>query len=262
MNQPKRVMIISKILYLIFLFTFISCSSLGYKKHSFFNYYSDNFECTNSPETRNPAKFQKYLDLAWNPVRERYNQENLSISKVDVVIVGDSLIHMFHYPNEQLLLEQFPGINIYGRGIGGDTSGLLLNRLEANVLSLNPKTIIIEIGGNDLIFGVCLSTLEENIHKIIRLIRTKNKNTRILLLSVPPVGNKEVNSISPVYNLFLRTLTEEYENVQYIEFWKSMRSADSPFLKPEYARPNDKIHLNESAYKLWGEIIKPYLVKK
>jgi lysophospholipase L1-like esterase len=232
-----------------------------HRRSSFFNYHSDSFECTTEPITRNPDRFQQYLDIGWNPYREKYRNENLSINKADIVIVGDSLVHMYHYPDNSVFNKQFPNTNIVGRGIGGDTTGLLLSRIYENVLVLKPQTIIIEIGGNDLIFGICLSTIEDNIRKIIQIIQEKSPGTRIIFLSIPPVENSTLNSISPVYNLFLRTLTEEYSNIYYIELWKYMRQNDSPRLKPEYGF-GDKIHLNQQAYQLWGEILRPYITKK
>ena len=46
---------------------------------------------------------------------------------------------------------------VQGRGIAGDMTESLRARLRDNVFPLNPKNIIIEISGNDLIYGKCLN---------------------------------------------------------------------------------------------------------
>ena len=44
----------------------------------------------------------------------------------------------------------FPGIKCANRGISGDTTRGLLVRLQGDVLSLNPKGVVLLIGTNDL----------------------------------------------------------------------------------------------------------------
>ena len=158
---------------------FISCGTFNRRRE--LNYHSNRFECVSEPGWRyEKKKYEKYL-IAWTGFKEIYNKQNQDIKKLDAVIVGDSLVHLFH---DALLIKEFPGIAIYNRGIGGDMTDLLLSRIEENVLSLNPPLIIIEIGGNDLIQGRCLSNIEENVIKIVNLIHEKNKKTKILFLSI------------------------------------------------------------------------------
>ena len=48
----------------------------------------------------------------------------------------------------------FPGVKVANRGISGDTTRGVLIRLKEDVLSLNPKGVVILIGTNDLEEGV------------------------------------------------------------------------------------------------------------
>ncbi|MEM7180987.1 MAG: GDSL-type esterase/lipase family protein [Spirochaetota bacterium] len=234
--------------------------AIGLKQKYFgFNYHDPDFACQRNTISRSERYNQDYL-IKWNLIRSEYSKRNKSISKPDAVIVGDSLVHIFHGLGEgqETLRNEFPGIEIHGRGIGGDTTSLLLQRLEKDVLSVQPKTVIIEIGGNDLIFGNCLSAMEENVRKIVELIQAKEPKTRILFLSVPPIASKKLNTITPVYNLFLNSLEKKYKNFYYIEFWTKMREQDKPIIKQELRRPRDKIHFNRNGYKIWGEVLRPY----
>lgn len=234
--------------------------AIGLKERYFsFNYHDPDFECRSVEISRNETYNHRYLRF-WNQIRSDYHKKNREIQKPDAVIVGDSLVHIFHgLDSQQLSLKQeFPGIEIYGRGIGGDTTSLLLQRIEEDVMIIKPATVIIEIGGNDLRFGNCLSTIENNVRKIIEKIRSLNRKTRIIFLSIPPIANPKLNAITPVYNLYLNSLEKEYENFHYVEFWNSMRESDRPIIKQELRRPRDKIHFNRNGYKIWGEILRPY----
>ena len=69
--------------------------------------------------------------------------EALPIAPDDVVFLGDSITEAG--PWEEL----FPGIRVRNRGIGGDTTGGVLRRLE-QVTSGGPAKVFLLIGTNDL----------------------------------------------------------------------------------------------------------------
>jgi lysophospholipase L1-like esterase len=254
----------NNISFLLVIILLGGCKTLGMnpfrktQKNSFFNYHEKKFQCHHGSGIRDPDQFKLYKDKIWNPVRDSYNLDNKTKISSDIVIVGNSLIHIFE---DRLLKQEFPNLNIVGRGIGGDTTELLRERFESNVLSLNPKTIIIEIGGNDLIYGKCLSTIQENISNIISDIQSYDPKIKIIILSLPPTLSTELNSIVPTYNLFLIKLAKS-KNLEYIDLWNEMRDPDSPIIKQEYIRPFDTIHFNENGYRLIGRLLRPILNQK
>ncbi len=189
--------------------------------------------------------------------RLRYGQENQTIKQSKVVIVGNSLVVGFE-PN--LMRQELPGVPIVNRGIGGDMTESLLERIEEDVLVLSPQTIVIEIGGNDLIYGKCLSSTQKNIVSIVDTIHTKNPNTKIIFIAAPPTKVPELNRIVPIYNLFLSEFTKSRKNVIYVEVWNELRKPDAPSIGDEFVRPNgDPIHFNEKGYEVWGKKLRPLL---
>ncbi|MBK8395598.1 MAG: lipase [Leptospiraceae bacterium] len=255
-------MILRNSIIVCFIGFFIGCSSFpfGKGKHDFFNYHDPNFQCLADAGWRNPDLYSRYKTLGWDVLRQKYNEENLKIKSSNAVIVGNSLIQLFE---ERLVQKEFPNQSIVTRGIGGDMTEGLRARLPDNVFALNPKVIIIEIGGNDLIFGKCLSYTEKNIRGIVEDIRNFNKNIKIVFLSIPPTKDTRLNAIVPVLNANIQELSREY-NFTYLDLWKYMRDPDLPVIKEEYIRyfglgKMDKIHFNEKGYEVIGQLVRPLL---
>lgn len=246
MNFTKKIVI-------FFLLIGLSLNCNNFRRVTKSGYFNPSFRCLNGRGWKNRKKFRKYLKT-WRLFKNLYNQKNIEIKQANIVIVGNSLVHAF---SDALIQKEFPSFDIVGRGIGGDMSDLLLVRLEENVLSLNPETIVIEIGGNDLIQGKCLSFIKSNVIQIIEKIRLYNPDTKIIFSSVPPTKVYELNAISPIYNAFLSSLPSQFADVHYIDFWHEMMKKDKPIIKEQYSF--DSIHFNEKGYHLWGKLLRPYL---
>jgi lysophospholipase L1-like esterase len=250
--SPKKTK--NKLKYPFFILLFIfSCTTPTKKKP---DYFSVNFKCSNSPGWNGDIEgFQSYK-IQWTKLKNLYTTENLKLIKTKVVIAGDSLIQLFTIDK---LKKEFPGIDIQNRGIGGDTTYLLLERISDNVINLKPDLILLEIGGNDLIQGKCLSFIENNFTSIIQTIQLNLPSTKIVIISVPPTEVAELNSIVPVYNLFLSNFTNTHKNVEYVDVWMEMRDPDKPKIKKDYSRMNDKIHFNDAGYEAWGKLLRPFI---
>ncbi|EKR63927.1 MULTISPECIES: GDSL-type esterase/lipase family protein [Leptospira] len=244
--MAKRLPILSLLLL------FLSCSVLI--KKSYTDYTSSNFECWEGIGYRSSEKFEQYRNL-WYKMRSIYREENQKIKTANAVFVGNSLIQLF--PNE-ILTKEFPGA--VNRGIGGDMTETLLERLEEDVISLNPKAIVLEIGGNDLIQGKCLYLIENNLVRILDKLTGSLPKTKIVILGIPPVRARSLNNISPVVNLAWISIIQSYENVIFLDNWQWFREKDRSVLRQEFWLERDEIHLNENAYKVWVEKLKPILL--
>src|SRR5215470_11449680 len=77
-----------------------------------------------------------------------------------VVMLGDSITEGIDWR------ELFPQVRILNRGIAGDTSAGVLNRLD-EVIARHPKVVFLMIGSNDLQLGVPVPTIKANIKSII-----------------------------------------------------------------------------------------------
>ena len=81
----------------------------------------------------------------------------------DAVMLGDSHIEQIDWR------ELFPDVKILNRGISGDTSAGVLNRLD-EVIGRHPKIVFLMIGGNDLQMGVPVPQVAANIRSIVQTL--------------------------------------------------------------------------------------------
>jgi len=169
-------------------------------------------------------------------------------SKADIVMIGDSITDGAEWS------ELFPNISIVNRGIGGDTTRGVLNRMET-IYSTNAKKAFVMIGVNDLGENISVDETLSNYEKII----TKLKQHRITpyIQSVLFVGDKYAyknNDISKL-NLKLKEFSEK-ENVIFIDLNKVL--SENGKLRKSYSS-KDNIHLNGEGYYIWKNSIKKYI---
>ena len=84
------------------------------------------------------------------------------------VLFGDSITEIFNSYELFYAFSQTTGQAVYNRGISGDTSDRLLERLECNALNISPKNLVILIGTNDIGLGLLTEYTLNNIKEILQ----------------------------------------------------------------------------------------------
>lgn len=99
---------------------------------------------------------------------------NLGSRGSSVIAFGDSLTAGYgasageDYPSR---LSAMSGVQVVNAGKSGDTTESALTRIESDVLSANPRIVIVGLGGNDFLGGMAMQTTEANLRTIIRRIQ-------------------------------------------------------------------------------------------
>jgi lysophospholipase L1-like esterase len=135
-----------------------------------------------SAQPANPNLHRLLID--WGGLN-RYGSEDTEIrppkgGENRVVFLGDQVTENWS--------DFFPGKPYLNRGIANQTTPQLLVRFRQDVISLQPKVVIIQGGTNDLagITGPATEgTISENIQSMVEL--AKLHNIRVVLASVTPV---------------------------------------------------------------------------
>lgn len=169
-------------------------------------------------------------------------------SKADIVMIGDSITDGAEWN------ELFSNISILNRGLSGDTTKGVLNRLES-IYSTNAKKAFIMIGINDLGVNISVDEIFSNYVKIIT--KLKQHGITPYIQSVLFVGDKYAyrnNDISKL-NSKLKSFSEK-ENVVFIDLNKVL--SDNGKLRKSYSSADD-IHLNGEGYYIWKNSIKKYI---
>lgn len=81
-------------------------------------------------------------------------------------------------------------ITIHNKGVAGNTTINLLNRIDEDVLSENPDLVILMVGTNDMLNSkkfVSYEDYELNLKQIVETI--KKNNAQVLLMSTPTVDS-------------------------------------------------------------------------
>jgi lysophospholipase L1-like esterase len=139
---------------------------------------------------------QFYTEYEVKHKTQNYELLNKYCEKNQIVIAGDSIAEL--YPASELLNEYLKSIgkSVYNRGIGGEISQHFSERLESNIIPLNPDYMLIIIGTNDLSQGVPSEEIIGNLSTAVDLIQTKSSGTRLLLSSLLPVNATLPDTIS------------------------------------------------------------------
>jgi acyl-CoA thioesterase I len=176
-----------------------------------------------------------------------------------IVAVGDSLTAGYGvaeteaYPvllEKRLLLDGF-SFKVINAGVSGETSSGVVSRIDWVITSLNPDIIILETGANDGLRGVDAQVLENNLDKIIRIIKTNGIGILLAGMKLPPnLGPVHTARFSKVYPKMAQK-----HDISLIPF----------FLEPVAgkARYNqaDRMHPNSEGYQRILEYIYPYVLE-
>jgi acyl-CoA thioesterase I len=102
------------------------------------------------------------------------NVANLDSHGSAIVALGDSLTAGYgavageDYPDQ---LAKRIGSPVLNAGVSGDTTAAALARLETDVLSRDPRIVIIGLGANDYLRGSPISATEASLRTVIQRIR-------------------------------------------------------------------------------------------
>lgn len=185
------------------------------------------------------------------------------------IFIGDSLTFGYGVPKNKSWIETFKSysltsnknISVINKGINGNTTTDMLNRFTEDVTILNPKSVFIMGGTNDLLSNRPLNLILDNIELMLKEALTK---TDKVFIGIPPRIIKE-----DAYKLFMPSSTYDYceanlpklreelisicknYNVKYIDFYNM-----SLGIEPKKIFV-DGIHFNEEGNKLvFSEFIK------
>lgn len=98
---------------------------------------------------------------------------NLDSRGANIIAFGDSLTAGYgagageDYPSR---LSSAIGVPVINAGISGDTTDMALARIAPDVLSRDPRIVIVGLGGNDFLRSVPIATTEANLREIVRKI--------------------------------------------------------------------------------------------
>jgi len=180
--------------------------------------------------------------------------EKLPKSNSDIIFLGDSIT------DEGEWSELLGNPHIKNRGISGDTTSMLQNRLET-ILDSKPQQIFLMIGINDLVYDEkSPEAIVAGYKQILQQFQAKIPTTQVFVQSVLPVNNNITRYWQNPHNIlklnsYLQELAQEF-NYQYIDVFSHLVNSENQ-LDVKYT--SDGEHLNGAAYLVWRSVIAKYV---
>jgi lysophospholipase L1-like esterase len=174
--------------------------------------------------------------------------------QASLVLFGDSITEGWGKRTETL----FPGVKIANRGIGGDTTRGMLLRLKDDVLSLNPKGLVMLMGTNDLAEKAAPADISGNVKLIIAEVKKLNPKLPIVFCLVFPSSDKKdrpVAAVKALNDAYLAAVKGDPQ-VTVVDTWTLFANAEGDADPKEFP---DLLHLNDAGYKKWAAALRPVL---
>jgi lysophospholipase L1-like esterase len=152
----------------------------------------------------------------------------------------------------------FKGVKVANRGISGDTTRGVLIRLQEDVLSLNPKGVVILIGTNDLEEKATPEVISGNLKLIISALKKHNAKMPIILCNTFPSSatkRRPADQIKKINQLYFAAVKGDAQ-ITVLDTWLLFADAKGDAKKPEFP---DLLHPNQIGYDKWAASLRPLL---
>lgn len=175
-----------------------------------------------------------------------------------IVFIGDSITE-FWERYDSMFFSQNTYIN---RGISSQTTSQILERFQNDVIDLQPKSVIILAGINDIAENNGPISIEEIMNNIVSMVEKSLKNNiEVLLCSVLPANNFYWNpKIQPIEKIIqLNQMIKAYslvKQIKYVDYYTQMVD-ENLGLDKKYT--DDGVHPNLEGYLKMKSILEFYL---
>lgn len=182
---------------------------------------------------------------------------NTAAKEGQVVFFGDSITEFLNVSDWYGEYSIKSGLELYNRGIGGDTTLGLYKRAKENVTCIKPKAVVILIGTNDLGMGFDTEFIKTNMENTLKLFKQECPECKVIIDAIYPViegrAGKRKNADIREANRKLRALAEKYD-AAFIDLTDKL-SDEKGNLKEDCTY--DGLHLSAKGYEVTTrEIVK------
>lgn len=178
----------------------------------------------------------------------------------NIVFFGDSITEQ--YKLDKFFHEPY----IINKGVGGDKTEDLLERIEKDVYQYNPSDVIILVGINDILHDINDDDILLNIETIVNDIKLNRPAANIFVESIYPINEKLINENKEhkVYNKNIKSINKEIKQmclqngVTYINVFDSLTDEEGN-LKKLYTK--EGLHLTNLGYLRVTSVLQEYIKK-
>lgn len=154
--------------------------------------------------------------------------------------------------------KSFPGMGLINRGFGGSQMVDALRYLDRIVLPLEPRTLFLYEGDNDIANGKSPATVEREFREMVKRVHAALPATKIVFVGVKP-SIRRWHLIATVReaNARVKAITDGSDLLEFVDVDAPLLDADGKPRADLFV--DDKLHLNDAGYAIWTELIAPHL---
>ena len=198
------------------------------------------------------------ISIVFNLIQ--YSKYDSSNNMKNIVFFGDSITEQ--YKLDKFFHEPY----IINKGVGGDKTEDLLERIEKDVYQYNPSDVIILVGINDILHDINDDDILLNIETIVNDIKLNRPAANIFVESIYPINEKLINENKEykVYNKNIKSINKEIKQmclqngVTYINVFDSLTDEEGN-LKKLYTK--EGLHLTNLGYLRVTSVLQEYIKK-
>ncbi len=206
-------------------------------------------------------KFKKWVNELKN-IAPGYRDEIKKIKEKTLKIKSKRNLVVFYGSSSIRLWDNienhFNKFNILNFGFGGAFIQDCINHFENLFDNIEPKVIILYVGGNDLSLGYSENKINKLFKSLLSQIRIKFPNCFIFSISIKPSKHRidKMDSIKILNNMMKNEL-ENISNTAFINIFDKFID-DKGKIITEYFLI-DRLHLSKSGYDIWKNEVKKFL---
>lgn len=184
-------------------------------------------------------------------------EKNPALKQGQIVFIGDSMTERYKLDRAYKDLD----LEVYNRGISGDTATWLQARLGVSLFDLAPSKVVLMIGTNDINYGRSAEEIAGDYESILHLIRQNLPDAKIWCVSIVP-QNTDYSEGAAQNNAQIREANEKIKalacsyGLEYVDLY-SLLVDENGLLNGAYS--TDGLHLNRRGYAVWTNALKERL---
>lgn len=199
------------------------------------------------------------LNEQWWKDRNAAINERVKKGNVDLIFIGDSITHGWESEGKQAWDKHFSKWKPLNLGFGGDRTQHVLWRLDhGNIDGIHPKAAVLMIGTNNSNENDnTAEEIAEGITAIVKKLREKLPETKVLILAIFPRGEKpsaqrEKNARASA----IAARLADNKMIFYMDIGPRFLEPDGTLTRKTMP---DLLHLSPASYEIWASAITPKL---
>jgi acyl-CoA thioesterase-1 len=160
----------------------------------------------------------------------------------NILVLGDSLSSGYGLRDDQgwvMLLQDRLRNNghphrVINSSISGDTTANVLSRLDTTLAEHQPAIVVVELGGNDGLRALPVSTIQQNLESILTTIRENGAKILLAGMRLPPnYGPAYVSAFERIYPV----IAAKYEAI-LVPFFMDGVATHTDMMQDDGVHPN------------------------